>query len=97
MTRSLLLAAALAAWLAPSAAEAARCKQGQIYRPSQGVCVSKAAAQRAGIYRPRVAKASIRHRVKKPAIRRAASGVPVLACDYRCEVALWAAKNRGTF
>ena len=94
--RNVLIAAALAAWLAPSAADAARCKQGQIYRPSQGVCVSKVSAMRAGIYRPRVAKASIRHRVKKPPAKHA-QGLPVLACDYRCEVVLWAAKNRGTF
>ena len=96
---SLLIAAALAAWLAPSAAEAARCKQGSIYRPSQGVCVSKASAMRAGIYRPRIAKASIRyrHRTKKPPVIKQARGIPALACDYRCELALWAAKNRGAF
>jgi hypothetical protein len=42
---------------ASSPAEAARCKQGQIYRPSLGVCQSKAAAIRQGVYRaPRKAK-----------------------------------------
>lgn len=84
--------------LLPLSAEAARCKQGAIYRPSVGACVSKQSAMHAGIYRPRVAKASIRHRAKKPpVIKRAARKLPVLACDYRCEVSLWAAKNRGTF
>lgn len=33
-------------------AEAARCPLGEIYRPSRGVCVSKASAINAGIYRP---------------------------------------------
>ncbi|MDP2358698.1 MAG: hypothetical protein Q8M31_21945 [Beijerinckiaceae bacterium] len=58
MNHLFYIAAALASFaiLAPTAAEAARCKQGQIYRVSQGVCVSKASAIRAGVYRPRVKK-----------------------------------------
>lgn len=35
--------------LAPSAADAARCPKGLIYRPSLGVCQTIAAAQRAGL------------------------------------------------
>ncbi|MBX9760675.1 MAG: hypothetical protein K2Y29_17985 [Beijerinckiaceae bacterium] len=67
MKRATMIAGAVAsfAFFAPLQADAARCKQGSIYRPSIGVCVSKASAQRAGIYRPRIAKASIRHRGKR--------------------------------
>lgn len=67
-----------AAFLAlPTAAEAARCAKGSIYRPSVGVCVSKASAIRAGIYRPRHAKASIKHRAKKrPPVERASAPPP---------------------
>lgn len=54
----ILAALACAAIIATTpAAEAARCPQGSIYRPTQGVCISKASALRAGIYRPRSIKA----------------------------------------
>lgn len=81
-------------------AEAARCPQGQIYRPSQGVCVSKASAIRAGIYRPRTAKARTRDRVRKrPPVERAA--IPALRCDALCELKIalpkWAARNAASF
>jgi hypothetical protein len=66
-------AAAIGALLLVSAspAEAARCAKGKIYRPSIGACQSKATAARQGV-RVRYAKASIRHRYKRPPVRRAA-------------------------
>jgi hypothetical protein len=63
--RAVLLVLALAAGLYALPAEAARCPSGQVYRPSVGVCQSKAAAARQGVYKPRVARASIRHRLKR--------------------------------
>jgi hypothetical protein len=50
-----------------TSAEAARCPLGQIYRPSASICVSKASAMRAGVYRVRYARASLKHRYKRPA------------------------------
>jgi hypothetical protein len=63
--RTAYITAALASFavMAPIQAEAARCKQGQVLRASLGVCVSKAAAIRAGVYKPRVKK-------RPPAIRK---------------------------
>lgn len=72
MNRALFLAAPIAcfAFFAPLQADAARCKSGQVFRPSAGACVSKASAIRAGVYRPQYAKASTRHRYKRQAPRR---------------------------
>lgn len=50
-----------------TSAEAARCPLGQVYRPSASICVSKASAMRAGVYRVRYARASLKHRYKRPA------------------------------
>ena len=82
----------LALLLAPSPADAARCAYGKVYRPSLGVCQSKAVAQRAGVYRQRYAKASIRHRHKRPAMTRKAS-LPVVV-TYAHHVYNWAYDNR---
>jgi hypothetical protein len=54
-----------------TAADAARCKQGQVYRPSIGVCQSKATAARQGVRSKRYARASIKHRYKRPPLKRA--------------------------
>jgi hypothetical protein len=51
---------AVGAALPTGGAEAARCKQGYIYRPSVGVCQTKAAAVRQGVYRKRVVKRKAR-------------------------------------
>ena len=50
-----LLAIGVTAFLVigSSAAEAARCPLGKVYRPTQGVCQSKQAAIRQGVYRPK--------------------------------------------
>lgn len=63
MKRALLLIVPLL--LAPAPADAARCAYGKVYRPSMGVCQAKASAIRAGVYKPRYAKARLKHRVKK--------------------------------
>ena len=73
--RGIIIASALAgaAFLAlPMEAEAARCKQGKIYRPSLGICMGKQTAARQGV-RVRHAKASIRHRYKRPPVKRASN------------------------
>lgn len=90
-----------------TSAEAARCKQGMIYRPSVGVCVSKASAMRAGVYRARYAKASLKHRYKRPArsnvqkAQIAPAAIPSLRCDEICQLhinlASWVQRNRGSF
>jgi hypothetical protein len=73
-----IISAAAAAVLLLSgsgAAEAARCAKGSIWRPSLGVCQSKARAAQAGVYRPRVARAniSIKWRYKRPPVKRASN------------------------
>lgn len=74
MFKPMIFAASAALLLAlPTAAEAARCPNGLIYRPTAKVCVSKASAIRAGIYRSRYAKARMNDRAKnRPPIERAA-------------------------
>jgi hypothetical protein len=47
------------------------CGPGKVWRPSMGICQWKATAVRAGVYRPRVARASIKHRYKRPPVKRA--------------------------
>lgn len=75
MTRILLGVGAailgLVVWV-PSA-DAARCRLGQVYRPSIGVCQSKQVAARQGVYWPRAKKRvkkvhrrSVRHVVRVP-------------------------------
>ena len=104
------IAAAIAcfAYFAPLQAEAARCSSGKVYRPSAGVCVSKASAIRAGVYKPRYAKASVKHRHKRPSVERAArvkiassDPVPSLRCDELCKLKInlhaWAARNADSF
>lgn len=59
MKNGLICTALLSALLLGTVTEAearSRCPLGKIYRPSQGVCQSKAAAIRQGVYRPRKAK-----------------------------------------
>jgi hypothetical protein len=85
--RSMLILMPLLVFAAP--AEAAPCKPGMIYRPSLGICQKKLKAPR--IYR---AKASIKHRYRRPPVKKA---IPSLKCDFACEVRLWAAKNKETF
>lgn len=61
MSKTLLSCAVVCASFAfMNVAEAARCPQGEIYRPSRGVCVSKTSAINAGIYRPGVRRQSVR-------------------------------------
>lgn len=94
MKRLTYIAAAIAsfAFFSPlQPAEAARCAYGKVYRPSIGVCQHKAAAVRAGVYRPRYAKASVRHRYKRPPVRRAA--LPVVV-TFEHHVYNWAYDNR---
>lgn len=91
MKRSTYIAAAVAsfAFFAPLDASAARCPQGYIYRPSMGVCQwGKTYARQA---RARYAKASIRHRTKRPPVRRAALPVVVTFAHH---VYNWAYANR---
>lgn len=68
-----LIAGTLLLALAPAAEAAARCKPGQIYRTTQGVCISKATAIRQGVYKPRRkarrTKASFASHVKRWAER----------------------------
>jgi len=79
------------------AAEAARCKKGQVYRPSIGICQPKREAIREGVYR-RSSGAGRRAKVKKPKVKRA----PVVVTapqtnwiiDYYQHVNDWAVKNR---
>ncbi|MFN3891946.1 MAG: hypothetical protein ACK4MV_16245 [Beijerinckiaceae bacterium] len=85
MNRSTYIAAALASlsYFLPLQAEAARCSSGAIYYRSAGVCISKASAIRAGVYRPRHAKASVKHRVKKrPPVERAKAQPPIVAASF---------------
>ena len=83
------------AWV-PSA-EAARCKAGQVYRISTGVCQPKREAIREGVYR-RHSGAGRRAKVKKPKAKRAP--VAVVApqtnwiVDYHHHVNDWALRNR---
>lgn len=91
MKRSTYVAAVIAAFafFAPLDASAARCLQGYIYRPSLGVCQLKATYARQA--RVRYAKASIRHRYKRPPVRRAALPVRV---TFEHHVYNWAYDNR---
>jgi hypothetical protein len=86
-----------------TAADAARqCGPGLIWRPSLGICQTKAKAPRE--YVKRVAKASIKHRYKRPPVKRAqlrVKPVPVLECDALCRLTIalpqWVENNRETF
>jgi hypothetical protein len=75
---------ALALLLTPAPADAARCASGKIWRPSLGVCQSKAAAYRAG-FRPVKRVKVVKH---KPRPR------PVLRVTYRDHVWSWVEHNR---
>lgn len=75
------------------AAEAARCPLGQIYRSSAGVCQSKQAAIRQGVYRPRPKAASAYGR--PPRARTVPPG-PNWIIEYDRHVQAWAAKNRNS-
>lgn len=66
--------------LPTGSAEAARCKQGYIYRPSVGVCQTKAAAARQGIRTKRYVKRVIKR--------------PVPRLTYQQHVEQWAKRNR---
>jgi hypothetical protein len=69
--KPIIIAAGIAAaWAIPAPAEAARCPAGNIYRVTHGVCVSKSAASKQGIYKPRKAKASTRHRHRRTPVYR---------------------------
>lgn len=83
-------------------AEAARCKKGQVYRPSLGVCQSKQAAVRAGVYR-RSSGAARRSKIRppkpKPApviIQQPAQTQSNWIVDYYTHVNDWAVKNRNS-
>lgn len=54
---AIVLGSIILAGASSSPADAARCKYGQIYRPSLETCMSKASAMRAGIFRARPSKA----------------------------------------
>lgn len=75
---------ALALLLTPAPADAARCASGQIWRPSLGVCQTKAAAYRAGL-RPVKRIKAIKH---KPRPR------PVVRVTYRDHVFNYVWDNR---
>lgn len=99
MTRATYIAAAAAvtslAVMAPVHAEAARCPQGQIYRVTQGVCVSKAAAIRQGIYKPRRVNRvrSVRRAAPRPP--RAVRSIAISQSrQLKIELLAWAQRNR---
>lgn len=83
------------AWV-PSA-EAARCKKGQVYRPSMGICQSKQAAIREGVYR-RSSGAGRRSKVRapkaKPPVARTTAPQTDWIVDYHYHVNDWAIRNR---
>lgn len=107
MKSSFYIAAALAstAFLSPIQAEAARCAKGLVYRPSINVCVSKASAIRAGIYRARIVKrAPVKQRAKKPPVEHASTAPdPVVYGPFGALISIpetpasrlarWAAQN----
>ena len=73
---------ALALLLTPAPADAARCASGQIWRPSLGVCQSKAAAYRAGL-RPVKRIKAVKHKPR-----------PVVRVTYENHVWNWVEANR---
>jgi len=79
--------------LAHAPADAARCAYGKVYRPSLGVCQSKAAAQRAGVYRPRYAAVRLKHRVKHR-VKKLRRPRIVVVETYADHVWNWAYTNR---
>ena len=78
-------------------AEAARCKKGQVYRPSMGICQSKQAAIREGVYR-RSSGAGRRSKVRapkpKPPLVKTIAPQTDWIVDYHYHVNDWAIRNR---
>jgi hypothetical protein len=71
--RLLMIGTAFAAAYAfmPVTAEAAKCRYGQIYRPSLGICQAKGTKAAKAVYRPRAAYRAPKYRVRLPARQRA--------------------------
>lgn len=66
MIRTMLVVGGVVTLAAASSAEAARCPAGQIYRVSKKVCQDKAAAIRAGVYKPRKSRSRKKARQQSP-------------------------------
>ena len=94
MIRLLAIGLGAALMFGPGAAEAARCPQGKIYRPSLGVCQTKQAAIRQGVYRPRPKAVKVRY-AKPPRARTVRPG-PNWIIDYHNHVQGWADRNRAS-
>lgn len=95
----LVLAAATVLVWVPSA-EAARCRYGQIYRPSLGICQSKQTAARQGMYRSKANRVPIaRKKTAYPrrvpsAHTRSSSGAADSGVQYHDHVQGWVKRNR---
>lgn len=91
-----LLAIGVGAFLliGSNAAEAARCPQGKIYRPSMGVCQSKQAAIRDGAYRSRPKKVRVKY--VRPPKAKTVKPSPNPIVDYHRHVQSWADRNRAS-